>query len=102
MALYALIFLMPLTGYIHDSAWEGAVRNPNFWFGLFEWPRIGVIMAQSDATKLWIHGTFSTIHASLGYVLYALLALHIAAALKHQFIDHQTELQRILPWGRVR
>ena len=33
--------------------------------------------------------------SSFGYVLYALLALHIGAALKHQFIDREPELQRM-------
>jgi cytochrome b561 len=30
-------------------------------------------------------------------LLYALFALHVAGALKHQFIDGERELQRMLP-----
>jgi cytochrome b561 len=40
---------------------------------------------------------FFQIHASLAYVLYAVVALHIAGALKHQFLDKEPELQRMLP-----
>jgi cytochrome b561 len=36
----------------------------------------------------------------LGYVFYLLLALHIAGALKHQFVDKEPELQRMTPASR--
>jgi cytochrome b561 len=38
---------------------------------------------------------FGQFHTWAGYVLYALVAVHIGAALKHQFIDKETELQRM-------
>ena len=37
------------------------------------------------------------VHATLNYTLAALVAVHIAAALKHQFIDHDGVLLRMLP-----
>ena len=100
--LYALLFLMPLSGWMHDSAWSAAASHPMYLFGLFEWPRLGFIMALDPATKERMHDLFGLIHTSFGYVLYAVLALHVLAALKHQFIDGEAELQRILPWGRTR
>ncbi len=99
-SLYALIFLMPITGWIHDSAWKGAAENPLNLFGVIPWFRIGFIANQDPATKEQIHSVFSQIHGALGWVLLALVALHIAGALKHQFVDRQRELQRMLP-GRV-
>ena len=87
---------------MHDSAWSAAASHPMYLFGLFEWPRLGFIMALDPATKERMHDLFGLIHTSFGYVLYAVLALHVLAALKHQFIDGEAELQRILPWGRTR
>jgi cytochrome b561 len=52
-------------------------------------------MHLDPARKDTLHTTFGSLHAWSGYVLYALLALHIGAALKHQFIDKHAELQRM-------
>jgi cytochrome b561 len=41
---------------------------------------------------------FRNIHTALAYVLYGLVALHIGGALKHQCLDKERELRRILPW----
>ena len=49
------------------------------------------------ATKEQIHGIFSAAHVYLGYALYALVALHLLAVAKHHAIDHEDELQRMLP-----
>ncbi len=101
-SLYALIFLMPLTGWIHDSAWKGAPQNPLNLFGVIPWFRIGFIEHQDPATKEQIHSVFAQIHGLLGWVLLALIALHIAGALKHQLLDRRPELQRMLPEGVLR
>jgi len=96
-ALYALIFLMPLTGWIHDSAWKGAPQNPLALFGVIPWFRIGFIANQDPATKEQIHSVFSQIHGALGWALLAGFTLHVAGALKHQWLDREPELQRMLP-----
>ncbi|HEV7574765.1 MAG TPA: cytochrome b/b6 domain-containing protein [Caldimonas sp.] len=93
--LYALMLLLPLTGWLHDSAWKDAATHPMHWFGLFTWPRLGFITTIEPAAKESLHDVFGWIHTSFGYALYALLALHIGAALKHQFIDREPELQRM-------
>ena len=54
-------------------------------------------MNLDPATKEEMHDLFWTIHASFGYVLYALFVLHVAGALKHQWVDKEAELQRMLP-----
>jgi cytochrome b561 len=93
--LYLLIVLLPLSGWMHDSAWKDAASHPMHWFGLFEWPRIGAIKALAPATRESLHTQLSELHTALSYVLYALLALHIAGALKHQWIDREAALQRM-------
>jgi cytochrome b561 len=93
--LYVIILALPITGLMHDSAWKAAADNPLRWFGIFTVPRIGAIEHLDPATKESLHGLFGDFHTWAGYALYALLALHIAAALKHQFIDKEAEIQRM-------
>ena len=93
--LYSLIFIIPLSGWLHDSAWKNAAAFPLKLYGLVPWPRIGWIMEMDPATRLQLHGAFGALHEYAGYVLFALLALHIAGALKHQFVDKQKQLQRM-------
>lgn len=93
--LYVLILGLPLSGWIHDSAFKDAAAHPLYLFGLIPWPRIGPIMALDPAVKESVHTLWFEIHGALAYALYALLALHILGALKHQFIDKEPELQRM-------
>jgi cytochrome b561 len=95
--LYVLIFLMPVSGWLHDSAWKDAATHPMQLFGLVPWPRIGWVMSIEPATKEMLHNAFGALHAWTSYLLYALVTLHIAGALKHQFVDKEAELQRMLP-----
>ena len=99
--LYGLILGLPISGWIHDSAFKDAAAHPLTIFGL-PWFRIGPITRLDPATKEQVHATWFAIHGYLAYALYALLALHVLGALKHQFIDKEAEFGRILPWGRVK
>lgn len=93
--LYLLIFLLPLSGWLHDSAWKDAASHPMYYFGLFDWPRIGYVMHLPPATREMLHDLFGNLHTWFGYVLYAALALHVIGAFKHQWIDREKELQRM-------
>jgi cytochrome b561 len=97
--LYVLIFALPLSGWIHDSAFKLAAEHPLYLFGLVPWPRIGAIMALDADTKERFHTLWYQIHGWLAYALYGLLALHVLGALKHQFIDKAQEFGRMLPLG---
>ncbi len=98
--LYALILLLPVTGYIHDSAFKLAAQHPIKLYGLVPFPRIGFIEQLDPATKEQVHSVFFAAHVWLGYALYALLALHILGVIKHHAIDREAELQRMLPGRR--
>ena len=101
LMLYLLIFGLPISGWIHDSAFKDAAAHPLVLFGVIPWFRIGAIAHLDPATKERVHAFWYSVHASLAYVLYALLALHVLGALKHQFVDKEAEFGRILPWGRA-
>jgi cytochrome b561 len=95
--LYVLIFALPISGWIHDSAWDAAASHPMLLFWVIPWFRLGFITGLDPATKEMVHTLFGTIHVWLGYCLYGVLALHVAGALKHQFFDKHKELQRMWP-----
>ena len=101
LLLYLLILGLPISGYIHDSAFKDAAAHPLTLFGLVTIPRLAPIMALDPATKERVHAFWFSVHGSLAYVLYVLLALHVLGALKHQFVDHEGEFGRMLPWGRA-
>jgi cytochrome b561 len=69
-----------------------------FW--LVPWPRISAIMSQPPAVKEGLHSFFFAVHRVLGYVFYVIFVLHVGATLKHQFLDKEPELQRMLPAPR--
>ncbi len=93
--LYGLIIFMPLTGWIHDSAFSQAAAHPLVLFWFIPWFRISFIANLDPATKDQVHHLFGTIHTYGSYALYAVLTAHILGALKHQFIDRHPELQRM-------
>lgn len=97
LLLYLIIFGLPITGWIMDSAYKDAATHPMFWFGLFEWPRLPNVLAMDPVTKQVVHDGFAQIHANLGYFLYFLVFLHIAGALKHQWVDRDRGLMRMWP-----
>jgi len=89
--LYALLLAMPLTGWIMSSA----ANYPVSWFGLVQLPDL---VMPSESLEDLMH----EVHEVLFGVLVALAGLHVLAALKHQFIDRDGLLTRMLPWGRGR
>lgn len=85
-ALYILMFALPLTGWLMSSA-KGA---PTWYLGLWPLPDlVGKDKALGD--------TLGSIHELLAFTLAALVLLHIAAALKHQFVDRDNLVGRMSP-----
>ena len=95
--LYGLIFLLPISGWMHDSAWKGANGHPAKLFFLIPWFRIGTIEHLAPVTKEYWHSLLFKVHFSLAYVLYGMFVAHVAGALKHQFLEGKPELQRMWP-----
>ena len=91
LLLYALIFAMPLTGWMMSSA----KNYPVSWFKLFQFPDL---VAPAEQTFRQMHD----LHHLLFSVLVCVALLHIAGALKHHFIDKNDVLKRMLPFGGVK
>ncbi|HTJ97146.1 MAG TPA: cytochrome b/b6 domain-containing protein [Rhodocyclaceae bacterium] len=100
IALYALMLLLPLSGWLHDSAWKDAATHPMELFHLVPWPRIAFITHIEPQFKETLHDVFGNIHEWLGDALYILFSLHVLGALKHEWIDKESVLSRMLPWGK--
>jgi len=69
-------------------------------WGLFALPKLSPIVHIADqpdgATKIKeAHELFEERHEMMGLIFLGLLILHLAGALKHQFIDKQRELERM-------
>jgi cytochrome b561 len=85
-ALYLLFFAVPLAGWAYSSA----AGFPIVWFGVLPLPDfVPVDKALAEAIK--------PLHGALAWALIGVAALHIAAALKHQFVDRDGLIDRMLP-----
>ena len=87
LLLYALMIAIPITGYLYSSA----ANVPVVYLGLIPLPRI---IAPDPTLK----AVFKTAHVLLNYGLAALVAAHVLAAIKHQWIDRDGLLARMLPF----
>ncbi len=88
-ALYVLLFALPLTGWIMSSA-RGF---PVSWFDVLQLPDL---VSKSGA----LYRAMIETHAALAIALGVIVALHVAAALKHHFVLKDDTLRRMLP-GRA-
>jgi len=84
--LFALMLAIPLSGWIYSSSTGVSV----VYLGLFPLPDL-VPKDREDAKVLLI------LHKTLNYTLAAAVTIHVLAALKHHFIDHDGIMARMLP-----
>ncbi len=97
IGLYILMLAIPISGWLHDSAWKDAATHPMQLFYSVPWPRIGLIEHMEPVSKEVLHTVFGSVHEWLGIALVILFFLHIAAVIKHSWIDHKSVLNRMLP-----
>lgn len=83
---YGLMLIMPVSGWIMASAG----KYPLSWFGLFDLPKLAV--ARTDPAYL----VGREAHGILGWLLLALLVLHVGAALRHHFLLRDNVLERMM------
>jgi len=99
--LYLLILAMPVTGWMHDSAWKEAASHPMRLFWTLPWPRIAAIEHLEPALKEHLHDVFGAAHQACAWALFALVALHVAGALKHEIFDGEREIARMWPASKA-
>lgn len=91
--LYVLIFITPLSGWLFDST--NALR-PLHWWGLVTIPSL-----TGGPVPEWVDFTRS-LHHTLVWVLVAVAAGHMFAALIHHYFYKDNILRRMLPRGRLK
>jgi len=84
--LYALMLVIPLSGWIYSSATGVSV----VYLGLFPLPDL--VPKDRESAKVLL-----LVHQTLNFTLAAMVTLHVAAALWHHFVDRDGVMARMLP-----
>lgn len=92
VALYTLMLSMPLTGWLLASV--SPLGVPTLVFGVMPLPHPIAPDASLEAVFYWLHFLG-------GLALVVLTGLHVAAALKHHFIEKDDVLRAMLPTRRA-
>jgi len=88
-ALYALLILQPLLGFLATNAWGFPMRGATAYLGFIELPKF--MEAWEGLAKI-----LSLLHSIGGWLLVVLIALHIAGALFHHAIRRDGTLMRMI------
>jgi len=101
VVFYLLMLGLPLSGWALVSASPLIKLHPTVLYGVIPWPAVpfnGVAPdALHDARK-----AFGFTHQLLAKVAYVAIVLHVAGALKHQFLDKDDVVARMIPLLRRR
>ena len=83
-SLYLLLFALPLSGWLFSSA----TGVPTVYLSVWQLPDL---VGRDRA----LASTLRSAHEILGWLLLALLMLHVAAVLKHHFLDRDALMRRM-------
>ncbi len=86
--MYGLIFSIPISGWLMSSAAAYSVS----WFNLFVFPDL---VTSSESLEYLFH----EVHEILVKSLFVIVLVHIAATLKHHFVDKDAVLTRMANMG---
>ena len=89
LALYVLMFAVPLSGWLMSSAKGFQV----VYFGVLPIPDL--IPKNPE-----LGDVLEELHEALNWALFGLVGLHVAGALKHHVIDRDGTVRRMLPFGK--
>jgi cytochrome b561 len=84
--LYALLLVIPISGWLYSSATGVQV----VYLGIVPLPNV----VPKDKA---LADTLRIVHVTLNALLAGVVCLHVAAALKHHFVDRDAVLVRMLP-----
>jgi cytochrome b561 len=87
--LYILMFAMPLLGW-------GMLSAANYPVVLFGGVRLPMILPQSDS----LHTVLWNAHFTLAFVFFAIVLMHLAAALFHALVRHDGVFEAMAPVPR--
>lgn len=91
MSLYVLLIAQPVLGYLQSAAYGAATR----FYGLFVVPNVlpaAWMRPQSDTLRVAAQDA----HTVVAGLIIVLILMHVAGALKHQFVDRDGVLPRMI------
>ena len=95
---YVLLFALPFSGWAIAST--SRIIVPTLLYGTIPLPHLPGFSGLAGTTRdAWSAASRFT-HTKLVLVLYGLFALHLAGALKHQWLDHDSDIGRMAPGVR--
>lgn len=97
---YLLMIGLPLSGWLLVSTqWDGGkpLNVPTLWFGLLEVPHLFALNETANEFRAAFAHNVEETHEWLAKGTAALLVLHVAAALKHHFINRDPVLTSMAP-----
>lgn len=97
VGLYILMIGIPLTGWAMVSTSPAFSALPTSYFGLFDVPHLPLVTLLGENARAGAAALFKDAHFALALGMVGLLGLHVAAALKHHFVDRDPILARISP-----
>lgn len=87
---YVVMILGPITGWLLVST--AKVQVPTLLFGIIPWPHLPVGRGWHEPAEL--------VHEAMAWLAIGLFLLHVAGALRHQWLLGKPELQRMIPSAR--
>ncbi|QJU59167.1 cytochrome b [Sphingomonas sp. AP4-R1] len=93
---YLMMIGMPLTGWALVSV--SPLNIPTLLWHHIPWPHIAVLHDLPSGPKAGVDRAATNIHLALAFGGAALIALHVLAALKHQFLTRDGVLGRMIPF----
>lgn len=88
-ALYAMLILQPILGFVATNAWGFPMRGETAYLGFIDLPKF---MEVNEA----LAGTVQLLHTIGGYTILVLLVLHIGGVVFHQAIRRDGTLLRMV------
>jgi len=88
--LYALMLLMPVSGYVINST----ANFPFRYFGIVRIPNL------FPTDKTWQHAA-QTVHLTTFWIFVLVVVIHVAAAIRHHAIKKNNTLSRMLPGAKT-
>lgn len=99
IAFYLIMIGLPITGWILVSA--ARINIPTLLYSTIPWPHVPFISSLEPEAKAVWEQFAATGHTALAWLTYGLVALHIGAVIKHQWLDKQALMSRMAGSGRA-
>ena len=93
LGFYGLMIALPLTGWLYSSV-SVKLDVPTVLYGLISWPDVPFVEGLKTESA---SSAVNFIHSKLAWVVLALLGLHVAGAIKHEFSAEEGVLKRMIP-----